>query len=341
VIPSSRYQDRSQIYRLERQLLDRASALPGVEHASVSNNLPGLADGWQTDIFPEGHARLAPGEIINVDWSIVSEDYFETIRIPILQGRTFTAAELGSGSPVVLVDENLAREFWPGGDALGKHIMYDSPDRHEIIGIVKAVRIFGSEERPRIKIYTPIGRSSLTRTVLSIRTAGGDPRSIVDSVTREVHAADKDLPVTDVTKMEELLARQAASRRFSAGLFTLFAGVALALAAVGVFGVASYSAAQRTNEIGVRMALGAERDDILKMILGQGLKQALAGVLLGLAGGLGLARVMKSLLYGVSAADPASLGVAAGLLVLVGLAACYVPARRATRMDALAALRYE
>jgi putative ABC transport system permease protein len=369
VIPSRRYSDRLKTYQLEHELLERVSALPGVENASISNNLPGLADGWQTDIFPEGHARLSPGEIINVDWSIVSEGYFATMRIPIIRGGTFTAGEVGTGSPVVVVDESLAREFWPEGEALGKHIMYDSPDKHEIIGIVKAVSVFGSEDRPRIKIYTPLGRSALTRMVLSIRMAtqnsidapglfhgvlgalnwltaegratGGDARGIVDSVAREVRAVDNDLPVPDVVTMDEVLRRQSASRRFSAVLFTIFAVVALMLAAVGVSGVASYSVAQRTSEIGIRMALGADGHDVLKMILTEGLKQSLAGVLLGLAGGLALARAMKSLLYGVSSTDPATFVFGAIVLILVGLAACYIPARRATRMDALSCLRQE
>jgi predicted permease len=341
VVPATRYPDKGRQYRLDEQLLEHVSALPGVEHASISNNLPGLVDGWQTDIFPEGHARLAPGEILNVDWSIVTADYFATMRIPILQGRTFTAAEVQKGSPVVLVDEGLAREFWPGGDALGKHIKYDSPDNHEIIGIVKSVSVFGSQERPRIKIYTPAGRSSLTRTVLSIRTALADPRSIVDSVAREVRAVDQDLPVTDAATMEEVLGRQAAPRRFSAGLFTLFAAVALGLAGIGIFGVTSYSVSHRTNEIGVRMALGAKQDDVLKMILWHGMTQAAVGVLFGLAGALILTRAMKSLLYGVNASDPVTFAAAATLLVLVGMLACYIPAKRATRMDPLVALRHE
>jgi putative ABC transport system permease protein len=370
VMPISRYPDKTKTYQLEHQLLDRVLALPGVENASISNNLPGLSDGWQTDIFPEGHARLQPGEIINVDWSIVSEDYFATMRIPILRGRKFTAAEVASGSPVVLVDEGLAREFWPAGDALGKHIMYDSPTRHEIIGIVKAVNMFGSEERPRIKIYTPLGRSALTRIVLSIRmaprrfvnvlrvssgvlddviewfklrlrVAAADPHAIVDSVAREVRSIDPNLPITDVATMDDVLGRQSASRKFSAVLFVIFAGVALILAAVGVFSIASYSVAQRTSEIAIRMSLGAEGGDVLKMILGEGLKQSIAGVLLGLAGGLALGRAMKSLLYGISSTDPLTFAVVAFLLVLVGLAACYVPARRATRTDPLSCLRHE
>jgi predicted permease len=341
VIPAGRYSDRSQIYHLDEQLLERISAIPGVEHASISNNLPGLTDSWQTDIFPEGHARLAPGEMINVDWSIVTADYFATMRIPILQGRTFTTAEVQNGSPVVLVDEGLAREFWPAGDALGKHILYDSPDKHEIIGIVKSVSVFGSEERPRIRIFTPVGRSSLTRSVLSVRTAFAGPRNIVDAVTREVRAVDKDLPVSDTATMEEVLGHEARPRRFSTVLFTILGAVALVLAGVGIFGVTSYSIVQRTKEIGVRMALGAKQDDVLKMILWDGMKQGALGVLFGLGGALVLTRAMKSLLYGVNATDPATFAGAAILLALVGLLACYIPARRATRMDPLAALRHE
>jgi putative ABC transport system permease protein len=371
VMPVSRYPGKTKTYQLEHQLLERVSALPGVEHASISNNLPGLADGWQTDIFPEGHARLQPGEMINVDWSIVSEDYFATMRIPILRGRTFTAAEVASGSPVVLVDEDLAREFWPGENALGKHIKYDSPAEHEIIGVVKAVNMFGSEERPRIKIYTPLGRSALTRIVLSIRkarpkfvnvlrpsspgvlddviewfklrfsVAAADPHAISDAVAHEVRAVDPNLPITDIATMEEVLGRESASRRLTAGLFTIFAVVALILAAVGVFSIASYSVAQRTSEIGIRMALGARRLDVLRMVLSDGLKQSIGGVLLGLGGGLALGRTMKSLLYGVTSTDAATFAIVVILLMFVGLTASYLPARRATRMDPLSCLRHE
>ncbi|HKF54582.1 MAG TPA: ABC transporter permease [Blastocatellia bacterium] len=341
VVPSTRYGNKSQTAVLYRELLERVAALPGVEHASISNNLPGIEDGWQTDIFPEGHQRLAPGELINVDWSIVTEDYFATMKIPVLRGRTFTDAEVQNGSPVVLVDESLAREFWPQGDAVGKHILYDSPDRHEIIGIVKSTSVFGSEVRPRIKIYTPVGRSYLTKAVLSIRGPANLSRNLSDSVTAETRAVDSSLPVWDVADLDELLSRQVSPRRFGTALVTIFAGLALILAAIGIFGVASYSVAQRTGEIGVRMALGAARSDISKMILWQGLKQASIGVLLGLGGWLALAKSVKSLLYGIGAADPATLIAAAALMALTALAACYIPAKRAAELDPLAALRHE
>ncbi|HZS05563.1 MAG TPA: ABC transporter permease [Blastocatellia bacterium] len=340
-VPRGRYPGRPAINRFHRQLLERVAALPGVEHATVTNNLPGFNDGWQNDIFPEGHQPIKPGELINVDWSIVSEDYFSTMKIPILRGRTFTEQEARDGLPVVLVDEALARKFWPNEDAIGKHIKYDSPDWHEIIGVVREVKQYGSEAQPRIRIYTPLGRSSLPRAVLSVRTAHANPAGTVSAITREAQALDKDLPVSEAATMEHLLAREVSPARFNTFLFGIFAAVALLLAAIGIFGVMSYTVAQRTHEIGVRMALGAQTRDVLGLVIGQGLKLILIGVTLGMAGALALTRVMKNLLFGVSATDPLTFTITALLLVLIALGACWIPARRATGVDPLIALRYE
>ena len=180
--------DRVQLRRVLQQVLERVKAQPGVETATLSANLPGLTDGWQNDIWPEGQPQLRPGEQINVDWSIVSADYFTTMKIPILKGRSFTKDEDEEGKPVLLVDENLARRFWPNEEAVGKHVKYDSPVWHEVIGVVREVPIFGSQAKPLIKIYTPMGRATQRNPVLSIRSSNADPQSLTAAITRDSRA---------------------------------------------------------------------------------------------------------------------------------------------------------
>jgi len=339
-IPRNRYQGKGERARLLQQILDRVQIQPGVEAATLSASLPGFED-WTSDIFPEGQSPLQPDEFINVDWSIVSADYFKTMRIPILKGRTFTTDEDAQGKPVVLIDENLARRFWPNEEAVGKHIKYDSPAWHEIIGVVEEVKRYGSEAKPLIKIYTPMGRAAVQAPTLSVRTAGGNPQNLVATITHEIHALDKDLPVTEVTTLTEILAREVSPQRFNAGLLSLFASIALALAAIGVYGVTSYTVAQRTHEVGIRMAIGAQKSDVLKLFMGEGLKLVLAGIAIGLGGAFALTRLLASLLFGVSATDAPTFTLVGFALLVVALLACYIPARRATKVDPLVALRYE
>jgi putative ABC transport system permease protein len=340
-VSRNRYSRPAEFNQLLNQVLQTVQTQPGVEKATLSANLPGLADGWQTDIAPEGHRSLNPGEQINVDWAIVSADYFQTMKIPILRGRTFTRDEDEQGKPVVLIDENLARRFWPNEDAVGKHLKYDSATWHEIIGVVPEVRAYGSQTKPLIKLYTPFGRSPQRNSTLSIRYQNIDPQALTTAVTRAIQEIDKDVPVAEVATFESILAREASPRRFSAGLFAVFAALALVLAAVGVYGVLSYSVSQRTHEVGIRMALGAGRRDVLRLFMGQGMVLVLFGLVLGLAGAFALTRLMSSLLFGVSTTDLTTFVVVSLGLVLIGLFACYIPARRATKVDPLVALRYE
>ncbi|HEX8149361.1 MAG TPA: ABC transporter permease [Pyrinomonadaceae bacterium] len=339
-LPNQRY-GGEEVRRFHRELLARVSALPGVSAASVSNSLPGLGT-WQNDIAVEGRPGSKAGEELNVDWSIISEDYFKVMRIPVLRGRTFTAREARDGPPVVLVDENLARRFWPGEEAVGKHIKYDSATPHEIIGVVGNVKDFGREAEGRIRIYTPLGRMNIARgTTLGVRAEGGAAGGLFPAVAREIRGLDRDLPVAGSQTLEEIFARAAGPRRFNATMLGLLAGLALLLAGVGIYGVISYTVAQRTQEFGVRVALGAQRGDVLRLVVGRGLKLILPGVGAGLLAALALTRVMSGLLYGVSAADPLTYALVALLLAAVALLACYVPARRATKVDPVIALRYE
>ncbi len=340
-VSRNRYQKREELNRTLQQVLHQVQSLPGVESATLSNNLPGLGDTWTNDILPEGHPELKPGEMINVDWSIVTPDYFQTMKIPLLRGRTFTKDEDEKGRPVVIVDENLARRFWPSEDPIGKHIKYDSGNWHEIVGLVPTVKEYGSASQTLIKIYTPMGRFTQRNPVLSIRSKTNDPAALSEMVARAVQQVDKDLPVTEVATFDHVLDRVVSTRRFNAWVFSLFAGLALMLAAMGVYGVIAYSVAGRTHEVGIRIALGANRRDVLRLFIRQGMKLVLAGLVIGIGGASALSRMLSSLLFGVSSLDRVTFAIVTLALLVVGLLACYLPARRATKVDPLVALRYE
>jgi putative ABC transport system permease protein len=345
LLPREAYPNRPALRQFHSQLLERIHALPGVEAACVGNDdLPGLEPGWQNDINPEingQYQKINPGELINVDWGIVTADYFKTMEIPLKRGRTFTLQEAVEGAPVVLVDEQLSRKFWPDGDALGNHIKYDSGGPQEIIGIVGNVHNYGSETPGRIKIYTPFGRTPLPRSTLAVRSAGIDPWILAAAIKSEVQTINSNVPVSQIETLESLLARRIAPRRFNTWMLGLFAAIALLLAAVGIYGVMSYAVTQRTHEIGIRMALGADTRQVLKLVVHQGMMLVLMGLAVGLAGAFALTRLMSSLLFGVSATDPVTFIAIMTLLAGVAFLACYIPARRAAKVDPMVALRYE
>jgi putative ABC transport system permease protein len=318
--------------------------VPGVEAVCVLNDMPGFEPGWQTDINPEingQYQKIGPGELINVDWGVVTAEYFKTLRIPIKQGRTFTPQEVAQGAPVMLVDEQLAHKFWPGGDAVGRHIKYESATPVEIIGIAGNVRNYGSEELGRIKIYTPLGRSPLQRSTLAVRVAGVDPMSLVAPIKTELQAINRNVPISEIATLEDRLDHRIAPRRFNTWLLGLFAAVAFLLAAIGLYGVLAYSVSQRTQEIGIRLALGAQASDVLKLVVKQGMLLTFGGMVIGLSASLVMTPLIKSLLFGVSATDPVIFIVILIMLTTVALLACWIPARRAARADLMDALRQE
>ncbi|MEK6321115.1 MAG: ABC transporter permease [Acidobacteriota bacterium] len=344
ILPREAYPSRAQLMVFHSQLLERLAAMPGVEAVCVLNDRPGFEPGWQNDINPEingEYLKINAGELINVDWGIITSDYFKTMGIPIKQGRSFTEQEIAQGAPVMLVDEQLANRFWPQGDALGKHIKYDSATPIEIIGIAGDVRTYGSETLGRIKIYTSFGRSPLPRSTVAVRSAGVDPESLIAAIKGEVRAINPNVPTDDAATLESQLARHIAPRRFSTWLLGVFAGVALLLAAVGIYGIMSYAVTQRTRELGIRIALGAQKLDVFSLMIGQSMRLVLAGLALGMLASFALTRWLKSLLFGVSPADPTTFVLIALLLTAVALVACYLPARRATKVDPMVALRYE
>jgi predicted permease len=303
--------------------------------------LPGIEDAWTNDIFPEGHSPLKPAEQINVDWGIVSPDYFRTMNVQLLRGRTFTEEEVRNSRPVVLVDENLARRFWPNENAVGKRIQYNGANWHEVIGVVKEVRAYGSQVEPRIKIYTPLSPASQRNPMLSVRSSKVDPANLAAGIKREIYAVDKDIAVTEVSTLPQMLARESSPWQFNTLLFSILAALALVLALTGVYGVISYSVTQRTHEIGIRMALGATHQRVMRLFVSQGMLLIGLGLIIGLLGSVILTRMMSSLLFGVSTTDLTTFGLVSVGLLVVGLLACYIPARRATKVDPLVALRYE
>ena len=332
------------------QLQQRVKQLPGVESVAISNGLPFEGANWPAFII-EGQAPPEPGREPNGILYITSTDYLQTLGITLLRGRAFSAHDTPGTTPVVLIDEVFARQYFPNEDPLGKRLRQaggNSPSR-EIVGIVRHVEhsnlaglsaASGQVYTPFSQIPVDIVQRYVRRVNLLVRT-NVEPLSLAQSVRAQISALDKDQPVFNVRTMEQALARSVAARRFSMILLSVFAALALVLAAVGIYGVISYSVAQRTREVGIRMALGAQTTDVLKLVVRDGLKLVVIGVVVGLLGAFMLTRLMSTLLFGVTPTDVVTYATVAFGLVSVALAACYIPARRATKVDPLVALRFE
>ncbi len=277
----------------------------------------------------------------------VTPNYFHAMGIPLLRGRVFTEQDVRGKPGVIIINETLARRFWPDEDPIGERLAiglsFDdegAPESYEIVGIVGDVRHRRLDADVFPQMFLPYRQQTWDFMSFVLRT-NGDPLRLVGGVRGQVRAVDKDQPVYGIRTMEQYVSASVAQRRFSMLLLGIFAALAVALAAGGTYGVISYSVSQRTHEIGIRMALGAQRRDIFKLVVGQGMGPVLIGVGIGLAASLALTRFLSSLLFGVSATDPVTFAGVAVLLAAVALLACYIPARRATRVDPLVALRYE
>jgi putative ABC transport system permease protein len=266
------------------------------------------------------------------------------MKIPIIRGRFFDDRDTIESQPVAIIDETMARKYWPDEDPLGKRITFqggpNNPIWREIVGITGHVKHKDMEGESRVQYYIPHSQTQNPFMTLVVRTSG-DPASLTGAVRGAISGLEKDLPVFRVKTMEQFVAESMAQRRFAMTLVGIFAAVAMALAAVGLYGVLAYSITQRSHEIGVRMALGAQVHDVLRLVVGQGMLLALAGVALGSVAAFLLTRLMDKLLYGVTASDPLTFVSIALLLTLVALFACLAPARKATRVDPIVALRYE
>ena len=335
-LPSSRYPDRAKRAAFLRNAVDRLRALPGVNAAAVSNLLPLAGEGSNNIVSLEG-SNTPEVERPIVDFRCVSEDYFRAMGIPLRQGRLFNQADRDRG--VTLVSALTAERFWPGQNPIGKRF-YLGVTLLEVIGVAGDVRGNGLQKAPGPTVYIPYWQRDRPDMSLILRTAM-DPASIASAVRGEIRKLDAELPVPRFQTMQQIVSAAVAQRRFQLTLVLVFAGVALVLASLGIYGVVSYSVAQRRGEMGIRMALGATAAGLQLMVIRQGLAPVLAGLAGGIAGALAVGRILRGLLFEVTPADPLTLASVAVVLLGVAAIACYIPAFRVTRADPLAALRYE
>ncbi|MDQ6651490.1 MAG: ABC transporter permease, partial [Acidobacteriota bacterium] len=328
-----------------RQLMERVATLPGVRAASLARMVPLNGNNMMTEVNVSGQ-QLPAGQRANmVGLNVVEPSYFKTVEMPILLGRTFNENDKQGAPAVAVINQTMARRFYPGANAsvaLGQSFTFGGDDeRVTIVGIVKDAKYETLGEDPRPYLYRPFQQSYSGEMTLHIRAAPGDAGSVLADVRREVAALDKDLPLLNVMPMTEQIGFSLLPLRLAATVAGTLGLLGLLLAALGVFGVVNYSVTQRTREIGIRVSLGAQSRDVLRLIVGQGFWLALIGVVMGLAGAVALTRMLTSLLYGVSAIEPVVFAGVSILLVAVALVASYIPARRATKVDPLVALRYE
>jgi predicted permease len=323
-----------------RAAVERAQATPGVKSATIASNFP-LGGGFARTVFPEGESEGTGyrGTLTQLD--DITPGYFDTLRIALVKGRVFNDSDRKNTTPVVVISEAMAKHFWPNQDAVGKRFHFFGDTKLlEVVGIVKDTVINNIGEVPVPLAYLPVTQDYAPAATLQIQTTG-KPDAVIGGVRAQIQALDPNLAITNVQTIGEILDQGLWAPRMGAALLAIFGGLALVLAALGVYGVLSYSVNQQTREIGIRMAMGAERSDVLQLVVGQGLKLTAAGLVLGVVVALVLTRQLSSLLFGVSASDPVTFGGVALILLLVALLACYIPARRATRVDPLVALRYE
>lgn len=343
-LPQTKYADAAQLTPFYQQLIERVRALPGVRTVGTVSHLP-LSGAYQSGtITVEQPSASVDNASFECDRRITSPDYFEAMGIEVMNGRPFNDHDAQSALMVCIVDETFARRFWPNEDPLGKRVKIGGSQSTNpwltIVGVVAHVKHYGLSAQGREFIYFPYTQAPARQMFLAVRTEG-DPSNLIGSVRKEIAGMDPDQPIADIRNMEQIVYGSVAQPRFNMLMLGIFAVVALILAAVGVYGVMNYSVAQQTHEIGIRMALGAQQSHILSMVIQQGCLLVGIGVAIGLAGAFVITRFMSSMLYDVKAMDPATFGGVAVILALVALVASYIPARRATRVDPMIALRYE
>ncbi len=342
-LPGAMYREDPKRLQFFRDLTERIERLPGVRSVGMNSFAPFTGLGAATSYYVVGRPMPAAGEFPTVDARVVDGDFFRAMGIPLLRGRLFTEEEMTDVRHVVVVNESLVREQFPNQDPIGQKLvinMMDDPQPSEIIGVVGDVKHSGLDIPVRAMSYGPQPELTSGGMHLLIR-AESSPLSLVDSIRRELKAMDANLPLASVRMMDERIADSTARSRFTTLLLGIFAGVALILAAVGIYGVLANAVVQRTHEIGVRMALGAQRGDVLRLVLRYGATLVAIGLAIGLAAALGLSRFLETLLFEVSTTDPVTFAGVAVLLLGVALLACWIPARRATKVDPMVALRYE
>jgi putative ABC transport system permease protein len=348
ILPREKYKEPQQRDNFYQQVLQRVEHLPGVVAAGYSTSIPLAWKGGTSGFYPEGLKSPVPGMAYDANHRQVTANYLKAMSIPLRQGRYFESSDNAQSLPVAIINETMARQYWPGENALGRRFKLGDPDENtpwiEIVGIVADVRQMGIDEPVKAEMYFPYQQDNgsiwyIPRD-LAIRT-GGETSNLVGAVRQIIREVDPDQPVSNVATMAEVLGTEAAQRRMGMIMLAGFATLALLLASLGIYGVLAYFVTQHTNEIGVRQALGATPGNILWLVLRKGMGLTFVGVGIGLLAAFALTRLMSSLLFGVTAADPLTFATVPLLLVLVALLACYIPARRATKVDPLVALRYE
>ena len=361
-LPEKKYATEQQRTRFFTQLIENIRALPGVEAAAAASGLPLGNNGWQTSFIVDGKPVPPKAETPLMEACLVTADYFRAMNIPLQRGRYFTEQDDRSwlvgrdlsklkddqkqiaGLNVIVIDEEFARRHWPGEDAVGKRIRSGTEDSAPVVtvvGVVGRVKMEAlNQDSKRVQGYLSFAQMpSFGMTIIT--KSATDPGQLVAALRQQVKAIDADQPIYDIRTMNEIRSDSVAPERLNLTLLTIFAGLALVLAIVGIYGVMSYSVTQRTHEIGIRLAIGAQQRDVFRMVIGQGMMLALLGVGFGLIGAFGLTRLMATMLFGVEPTDPATFAAIAALLTLVALVACYVPSRRATKVDPVVSLRYE
>ncbi|HMX25177.1 MAG TPA: ABC transporter permease, partial [Blastocatellia bacterium] len=342
-LPGRKYDTDQKIIGFYRQALAEMQTLPGVESAGAVSFLPLAAPHAGTNIEIEGRPKLPPGQQLGTGVIVTDANYFKTMQIPLKRGRLYTNQEAAEMRHVVVVNESFARKNFPGEDPLGKRVviyMKDDNQPCEIIGVVGDTKHMTLDAESQPISYWPHSELAYNSMSFVLRTKG-EATAVAAAAREVIRKLDPEQPVADVRTMESLLGRVVARQRFNTLLLTIFAGVAALLAAVGIYGVMAYSVAQRTHEIGVRLALGARKADVLRLVVKRGMTLSLAGVGIGLAASFALTRLMAALLFNVGATDPLTFAGVPVLLVLIALLACWLPARRAAKVDPMVALRYE
>jgi putative ABC transport system permease protein len=342
-LPGARYGDAPKVAAFQQRLLERIAALPGAQSAGLTSDLPWTGYDENAGFAIEGKT-FPPNDGPSARYHFVSSDYFRTIGVPLIAGRFFNADDRQDTQPVVLINRAMAERYWPGESAVGKRFTFSSQPKEKdwftVVGVVGDVKDFPHSPAAAPAFYWATMQQTPRQIILAVRS-GADPLRLVEAVRGEVRALDKDLPLADAQTLESIAAAAVAGRRFTLWLVGFFALTAMALAAIGIYSVLSYLVAQRRHEIGLRMALGAQLGNVLKLVIRQGMTLVLLGIASGMAAAFALTRLIKGLLFEVSATDPLAFALAAGLLALVALLACYIPAWRATKVDPMVALRHE
>jgi putative ABC transport system permease protein len=347
-LPAKKYDTRAKRAAFFSEAVTRISALPGLERAALVSVLP-LEEGPDTLFSIEGAASQQPSEILGAVYRVITPGYFGAMRIPVLRGRTFSDSDNNGAEPVAVINQTMAKRYWPHQDALGQRIWIGKPmgpanaepAPRQIVGIVSDIHEMTLAEPPVPTVYMPYAQRPQEDQAFFVLRTRQTPLSSLSHVRSAMRGVDADLPLAEIKTMEQVLSASLTDWRFHAILLGAFGSLALFISSIGIYGVISYSVAQRTHEMGVRMALGAARRDVVKLVLGQGLRLALAGIAIGLVGAWALTRFLTSLLFGIKPTDPLTFVGVCLILTIVAVLASYLPARRATKVDPIVALRYE